>query len=381
MPGSLIKPILALALLRAPSQYRPGDEQLRDWLRRSDSVAFLDALFCKSQDFRDCGHTARALVAARDLGWNSDCARTASTCARFGLFAKPPSASGAQIHAARIFYQPAKNAWQPVSSSYPAALARECAARAWHRCDGAQYASLSAEAWGQGNALASPAGIAAMFSTLAAAARNEGVRALPHVAVAGHGPGARDEGEPVYPSHAINQKHAQIILDGLARTHRADGTAHSACVQVFGSAHACNSIDWLHGKTGTPVFAQERFTAAARVAHCQQLAGKIAAHQGSTESRRKLIALHSHCAMAPYKWYAALVTHGRKAKVVVALVERNYNARTGMVDALHDHGTNLAAVAAIAWARQWREQQNRAAYITTATITKEHHHAATNTRY
>jgi hypothetical protein len=68
MPGSLIKPILALALLRAPASRRPGDEQLRDWLRRSDSVAFLDALFCKNQGFSDCGNTARAIAAARDPG-------------------------------------------------------------------------------------------------------------------------------------------------------------------------------------------------------------------------------------------------------------------------------------------------------------------------
>jgi hypothetical protein len=241
---------------------------------------------------------------------------------------------------------------QPVTSGYAATLARECAERAWHRCDGAQFASLSAEAWGQGNALASPAGIAAMFSKLAVAARGDGNgAALPHVALVAHNAAAGSD----TPAPAIDPKHARVILEGLARTHRTDGTAHSACIAVFGSAQACNTIDWLQGKTGTPVFAQERFTAQARVAHCRQLAGQLAAHQGSGEARRKLVALHSHCAMAPYKWYAALVTHGAQTKVVVALIERNYNTRTGMMDSLQDRSANLAAVAALAWAKQWRE--------------------------
>ena len=359
MPASLVKPVLALALLRAPLPQRPSDTQLRDMLRRSDSEAFLDALFCKSHGYADCGHIARAVSAARDLAWNQGChvvGEKKSTCARLHLYNTAHIKSSSVIQGGRIFYQPVTTfngaQWQTVSATYPAALARECAERQWHRCDGAQFASLSAEAWGQGNALATPTGVAAMFSRLAVAANSSDTKAapaLPHLI-----DGAPDTDTGVTPS--IHPQHAQVILDGLAQTHRAGGTAHSACIPVFGHASHCNQIDWIHGKTGTPVFAHERYTAQTRVTYCHTLAAQLAAHQGS-EAKRRLAALHSHCAMSPYKWYAALVKHGNQAKVVVVLVERNYNARTGMVDALNDRGANLAAVAALAWAKQWQEHQ------------------------
>ncbi len=377
MPASMDKPILTLALLRAPPAYRPSDEQLRDMLRRSDSEAFLDALFCKSHGFSDCGNAARAVQAARDLSWNIGCARpavpsTSIDCAKLQPFLMTNARATTQIHGARIFHQLANvrnqgpeqhaiNIWQAVATGYPATLARECASRKWHRCDGADFASLSAEAWGQGNALASPAGIAAMFSRLAVSARHPGTQEpppLPHLVVGAPDASKRSRNAPAADFRPIDPQHATLILDGLARTHRAGGTANGACIHVFGSVSACEKIDWLHGKTGTPVFVHERLSAAARVAHCQQLAGQIGAHQGNTEAKRKLVALHSHCAMAPYKWYAALVKYGSDSKVVVALVERNYTARTGLVDSVRDRGANLAAVAALTWTKQWREQQS-----------------------
>ena len=356
MPASLNKPVLALALLRAPRAHRPEDQELRDMLRRSESTAFLDALFCKNHDYEDCGNTARAATAARDLGWNQGC-QLGTACARLFPFNGSTVTSPVSIQGSRILLQPATSnnhagTWQPIPTRYPATLARECAARQWHRCDGAHFAGLSAEAWGQGNASATPAGIAGMFSRLATAAyaANGKSPPLPHL-IEGADSGAGG-GQP------IDRRHARIILDGLALTHRNGGTAHNACIHVFGQAAPCNQIDWLHGKTGTPVFAHERYTAQMRVAQCRGLAAKIAAHQSSAEGKRRLTALHSHCAMAPYKWYAALVRHGDEAKVVVALVERNYNARTGMVDALNDRGANLAAVAALAWAKQWQQTNN-----------------------
>ncbi|MEO5670771.1 MAG: hypothetical protein ABIR26_08790, partial [Ramlibacter sp.] len=121
------------------------------------------------------------------------------------------------------------------------------------------------------------------------------------------------------------------------------GTSASACVAAA-SSKECNAIDWLAGKTGTPVFNHDRITLAERLRLC----GNVLQRRPERRAERELA---FHCGASPVKWYAALVKSSRKPgapwdKVIVVTVERNWDRVTGLVDSPADTGVNIAARAA-----------------------------------
>ena len=181
------------------------------------------------------------------------------------------------------------------------ALRAACSARAWSQCDGEALANQTAELWGAGNTLGSPLGVAAAYARLGAAANGARLAPPPHLAArieAGDGDLLPAAGQPL----AIAQSHAQAILAGMSLTHTFDGSAHSACLAVLGTAAACNTWAGLAGKTGTPGFRHDRLTWVERNALCtrQQTAAQAARAAGQ-QAPPSVRADLARCAIAPVK--------------------------------------------------------------------------------
>ncbi|WP_146204357.1 hypothetical protein [Massilia glaciei] len=359
MPGSMVKPVLALALLRALRA--EGRELDRNWLNQvlmeSDTPKLIDLLLCKDRQFAgDCGRVAYLEAAARDLGYSSG---------RFGLLlglgtdvmtANSPRLFRTLEAVAGVTGGKPTLRWTPMSLRQPvnAHLLRLCSDDGWSTCNGERIADLVKEFWGQGDSIATSVGIGNMMLKLGAAANGDTAAHAPHLLRAVRsGAGKLDPAPPK--TLAVSQTDAVAILVGLQLTHsprragqQKDGTAFSACLAVFNRA-TCSRIDWLAGKTGTPVFKHDKFTHQERVSHCADVVRAMRALPARVATRQlaSLRSENAHCSMSPYKWYAALVksgraTDGRWDKVVVALVERNYRGDT--IDSQYDKGSpNIAA--------------------------------------
>ena len=357
--GSLVKPLLALALLRSdigPWLQGAGHARMMQAFKTSDTPAFLDWLYCRDSQFAAaCARPAQLMQAAADLG----------------LAGQPlPALLGQGQHlvlpGARALRQPAtadsgrepaspgsgRQVWQPMTLAPTSpALRAACSARDWSQCDGEALANQTAELWGAGNTQGTPLGVAAVFSRLGAAANGSALAQPPHLAVriqTGDGDLLPAPGQPL----PVAAAHAQAILAGMSLTHTSGGTAHSACLAVLGTAAACNAWAGLAGKTGTPGFRHDRLAWGERNALCaSQRAVAQAARAAGQPPPASVRADLARCAIAPVKWYAALVKDragGPWSKVVVVLTERNWVRATGKVDSALDRGTpNVAAEAAM----------------------------------
>jgi hypothetical protein len=348
MIASTDKMALALALLRdpqlAPQLQGPLRERFKQALKTSDSAWFFDQLFCKDAGFAaPCQRPMQALQAGQDLGLNTHCQTPSARCGVRNLLggdAKTAAPGQYPVMAGRLFVQPETrgsrqfvNMPPQVLRDYPHAAIARCSAQKWEKCtQGASFIDVLSEAYGQGNALASPLGVATMLGQLARAANTtpgQAVTAMqPHLAMA-----ESDGTSP--PVVHIHPAHARLILQGMALTHHTGGSAYLACLR----AQDMRTQDCQHqrvaGKTGTPQYRQHALTLAQRKALCGQV------QAGSPEA--------AQCLMRPYKWYAAAVKSSAAPdapwdKVVVVLSERNYNQRTGFVDSPQDKVTpNVSA--------------------------------------
>lgn len=356
MPGSLIKPILLLALLRSdlgPTLLRPGpaQEKLLEAIQKSETPDFLDHLFCRDLDYQGCSRLPGLLPAARDLGWNQ---------APANLLTLDILPTALHTPSGRILQTRAdpQAPWREMALNYDPEGARRCAEQTedkrWSKCRGEALANLTAELWGQGNARVSPVVVASMLARLGAAANGQAQIGAPHLiaSVEGRidGKETRSQLSAKYDTPAIAPAHAQFILTGMGRTHQPGGSAHSACLHAQDgkpdAAERCAGYLGIAGKTGTPVFNHDRLTHPERAQTCHTLRAQVAALPADRYSplRAKL----AQCDLAPLKWYAALVrddptqTEGPWSKVVVALAERNWR-RDGHIDAAFDRGSNIAA--------------------------------------
>lgn len=358
MPGSLVKPLHLLALLRSdlgPSLLRPGPAQdkLLENIRKSETPDFLDRLFCKDQGYHECGRQRGLLSAARDLGWNQplpDLLELAGAPGGLALQAAP-----GRLLQTRSAARPQ---WHTMPLDYAPEAARRCAEQPadlrWSKCRTEALANLAAELWGQGNARVSPVAVAAMLARLGAAANGQASIGAPHLLAGVEGSVAGQETHyrpgATLSTTAIAPEHARLILTGMGLTHQPGGTAHSACLhaqdQRPDAARRCADYLGLAGKTGTPVFNHDRLTDRERARTCQELRARAAVLP--PDRRRALRAPLAQCDLAPLKWYAALVrddptrSDGPWSKIVVALTERNWRT-DGRIDAAYDRGGNIAA--------------------------------------
>jgi hypothetical protein len=389
MPASTVKPVMALGFLMDTPAYRakPALDELWHDLKTSDSAAFLDRLFCGREidparrwNWRECRRPERVQEAARLLGWNLECTRESDSpdCAKLDvLFGRPAGKRlvaearkqplGLPLLYGRLYTEPSGGPaaerdapgddWIALSPAagwggyrlmsefrFELSFARECSAgafcpgcdhKAWRRCRGVG-GKIANEGWGQGEARATPLGVAGMLARLAAAAAGTGAQAFPHlIDHVGDAKGERfelaverlAEPEPL----TIEKELAALVLAGMT-SHKNGGTAHDVCRTVFGSQAACDGIGWIAGKTGTPPFRFDESTLPAIRKHC------------APDRERPA----EDCTVIPYKWYvAAFKTQGDAGapfdKAIAVLSERNWHKKNGKVQAPGDHGANLSA--------------------------------------
>lgn len=355
MWASLVKPALALALLRGGAIKTKADTAwLTQALKTSDTPAFLDRLFCKNQAFDPhCQPLTKLSASGFDLGYTDD---------HFGGGASPPvdllqgSASQLMTPAPRWLEHATQNAkapWQPIDTTMPQpALLQDCAKRQWSECRGEHLAALASHGWGQGDGKATPLAAAAAFARLGAAANHStagyGVAYSPTLLL------------PQAKMLPVEPDFARAIVQGMAQTHTQGGTAHSACLAVWGSAKACNQISTLAGKTGTPTMPHDALTLVQRKDHCDGVAARLlSARQNQTLAPAKDKVENARCTYAPYKWYVAVAKDSDApgapwARVIAVQIERNWST-AGRVDAAYDKGINMAAFTAMHYLRLRRE--------------------------
>ncbi|MDB5874644.1 MAG: hypothetical protein JWQ07_4086 [Ramlibacter sp.] len=352
MPGSLVKPITAIALL-ADTAYAsyllgPGAQQLRKDIAESNSKAFHDRLFCSDTKFIHCTRPQRLSDAAAVLGWNEGCdSGGPQRCAVTNLVDGSAAPGGLPAFTARVGIREqgrADGAWEAIPAAFSPAWATACQREGWSKCKGGTGSAvdLLADVWGQGNARATPPGIARMLASLGTAANGDawvGSPHLLHATLPALAAASDSNRRPV----RIDRRHAQLVVSGMSLGHHKGGTSASACTTVA-SAHECNAIDWVAGKTATPVFNHDRLTLDQRRRVCGDVLQRRAQRAGDRE-------LAFQCGAGPVKWYAALIKSTRAPgdrwdKSIVVITERNWDRATGLVDSPGDTGVNIAARAA-----------------------------------
>jgi len=334
---------------------------------RSNSARFLDRMFCADRGFAPCDRPWRIQATAADFGWNDGCATPRDDCGKrdllFGRDVDAGADSGGVAPLAtlvpygRLLDEPLGGKLDSPFRLRPvtpldSAKVRICAAGPdgqrptsddWEKCGGGVVVDIVAEGWGQGHARASALGVAGMMASLAAAANGQLEVRKPHLVSALRGVGAAGsnplqsavsrfglaEAEP----NRLSRDAAEVILSGLSYGHRA-GTSRLACEQVF-DPKACNGIDWIAGKTGTPTFPNDDRS----LDELWRLCGK-----GAARTRAELAACGP---LRPYKWYVAAYrtdpNDPRWTKVIGVLTERNWLRDTGRIHGAGDHGPNPAA--------------------------------------
>nr|MDP2191337.1 hypothetical protein [Rhodoferax sp.] len=353
MWASLVKPALALALLRGGAVQTTADfSWLRNALKTSDTPAFLDRIFCKSKAFaKECLPLAKLGRAGLDLGYTGGYLTNDRLQSPDLLQGSASQLITPAPHWLERATTKSESPWQQVDTDMPQhALLQDCGKRKWSQCRGEHLAELASHAWGQSDGKATPVAAAAVFARLGAAANHTGAGfglaykptlQLPHAQIL-----------------PVESRFAAVILQGMAQTHTQGGTAHSACVAVWGSAAACNQITTLAGKTGTPTMPHDALTLAQRSSHCDSVAARLlTARDNQTRPAAQDSVENARCAYAPYKWYVALAKDSAApgapwTRVVAVQIERNWSTGVnGHVDAAFDKGINLAAFAAMHYLR------------------------------
>lgn len=390
-PGSLVKPVLMAGILQSP-QPAGSLAGLDKAMQRSDSQQFLDAMLCRKQlgagPFAPaCERPQRIIDSAHRLGWNAGCdGKQAWQHARCGMIdllrgtalADAPAAIDARLLEANL-YRPLhlpvlagrlmvevspENATgsrdMPAAERLPTPEQRLACAQSgkkgYVRCKGPRM-ELVSEGYGQGNAQATPVGVAGMMGALASSALGRPAH-NPHVLVDfWTAQGQHDEvtrqltarqGLPRGPS-GLDAAVSRRVLEALETTHLPGGTAHAACRRVMGE-QACLRPLGVAGKTGTPGDADER--------SLKQLMQDQALHAAcAAQGRPRCHELHP-LPRPRYRWYAALFKSpgsDQYDKAIAVLVHSNWRRSDGR----YAEDDNAAAEIAFHAIRQVREMGAR----------------------
>lgn len=390
LPGSIIKPIMATGFLRDP-KYRarvasekiaPGYVRLQDELKSSDSIAFLNRMFCADKGWVNCERPAEIQKAAMQFGWDQGCDEASFRCGRINvLFGHADNGRvrkdsmrrplGASVLYGRLLVEPAseKNyADMKVMSDFrfDPGVAAACARgdfyhgnaekKGWRKCHNRRIVYLESEGWGQGNARTTAVGAAGMIARLGAAANGMASARLPYLVDRISDAQARPFELAAHQFHLadpvkieIPQEDASLIVQGMI-SHKGygmpagsrGGTSHSACLRVFDAA-TCNRIDWIAGKTGTPPYGNDDLT-------LKEIREKCSAMQkGATRSERS-DTIASCNFEQPYKWYVAMFRTDDSQpgfnKAIAVLTERNWYRSGPKAGKVHSPGDKEANVSA-----------------------------------
>jgi cell division protein FtsI/penicillin-binding protein 2 len=361
-PGSLVKPLLMAGIV----QYNPADAGivgLEQALQRSDSQQFLDAFLCRqklgSGTFAiRCDRPELTQRSAHLLGWNSGCERSNKAsfvhCGFIDLMLGVPESVRAQpksgiasrqepglsVLMGQTLVSPNRSArgmfgysdmqWP---DSLPSPEQRQACAksgpRGYVRCSGNNMGAIS-EAYGQGNTIATPVGVAGMLAALANSAQQQGQR-YPHLLVDLFNVDGKSDAS-ILNSDAnvtslgplgIDANVARRIVSAMEKTHLLGGTAHAACVHVYGKS-GCNIERGIAGKTGTPGDADER--------SLSQLARDMQLRADCIKGNYKNCAALLPLPRPRYRWYAALFKSSGSVnydKAIAILVHSNWRRSDG----------------------------------------------------
>jgi len=370
MPGSAVKPVIALALTRSGLSANEL-AAVPSILTRSATEEMIDLVLCKERGFLpSCAQRRLAEIAtlSQSLGWQgSSEALALDQVPEF----KKKYFTGRLLQLAAPGDQK-----RPIPMLDHDAL-RECGNRPvrlrWRNCRTADLVDVVAELFGQGNALLSPLGAASSMLALAAAGNSHPLAAQAHLVSRVQEADGSFRMIDSRQASTVTFEGALPVLRGLARTHLA-GTAQSACwaaqAAVLKPAWgiACSEQEAvtaagrgqpplpIASKTGTPVFSGDRRTLEDWRASCEQVERELLTTQAGSRSWYQLRNDRAKCGRPPLKWYAALVgsaTDSSWNKVIVVLAERNWNLTSQMIDSVDDRGPNVAAEAALALANAW----------------------------
>ncbi len=386
-PGSLVKPVLMAGILQSP-QPAGSLAGLEKAMQSSNSQRFLDAMLCRKQlgagPFAPaCERPQRILDSVHRLGWNAGCEGKQvwqnTRCGMIDLLrgtslADTPAAIDARLLEANL-YRPvqlpvlagqlmtelvdnrgAGSRDMPVADRLPSPEQRLACAQSgkdgYVRCKGPRM-ELVSEGYGQGNAQATPVGVAGMLGSLASSAQGRPAR-HPNVLVEfWTAQGRQDDvtgqllarqGLARGPS-GLDTAISQQVVAALETTHQPGGTAHAACRKVMG-AQACVKALGVAGKTGTPGDADNR--------PLKQLMRDQALHTACVaQGKPRCHELHP-LPRPRYRWYAALFKSAgsdRYDKAIAVLVHSNWRRADGR----YADDDNAAAEIAFQAIRQVRE--------------------------
>jgi cell division protein FtsI/penicillin-binding protein 2 len=358
-PGSLVKPLLMAGIvLHTPAE--AGLNGLEQALQRSDSQQFLDAFLCRQKLGQGgfsprCDRPALTQQTAHRLGWNSGCDALSETalsrCGMVDLMHGMPLTFSPQ-HPQTAVWRPSvlpvlmgQTLVRPERSasgvsgyrdmSWPDSLPsvdqrKACASsggKGYVRCGGPQMGLVS-EAYGQGNTLTTPTGVAGLLATLANSAQGQAAH-YPHVLVDMiRADGHSDPDLETLQRMASSQKPegidpvvARRVLAAMEKTLMPAGTAHAACARAFGT-QACLAVRGVAGKTGTPGDADER--------SLSQLAQDMRA-RAQCQASTTCVARYP-LPRPRYRWYAAVFKSqgsDQYDKAIAVLVHSNWRRSDG----------------------------------------------------
>lgn len=389
-PGSLVKPLLMAGIVMyAPPE--AGLTGLEQAMQRSDSQQFLDAFLCR-QKLGQGGFAARCdrpeltQKSAHRLGWNKGCDgmtdMARSQCGMVDLIHGLPLARSRVLSqttdAVASRYNPLPVLMgqtlvvpykstsgvsgyrdMPWPESMPSIEQRKtCAlsgAKGYVRCSGPDMGLVS-EAYGQGNTVATPTGVASLLATLANSAQEQKPH-FPYVLVDRVRADGQSDPDMVGIQRAaslqgpegIDPTVAKRVLAAMEKTLMPGGTAHAACVRSFG-VEGCVAPRGVAGKTGTPGDADERSLSRLSQdmrsrAQCQETGSTACASQYPLPRPR-------------YRWYAAVFKSqgsDRYDKAIAVLVHSNWRRSDGR----YADDQNAAAEMAMLAIREFQRTQSK----------------------
>jgi cell division protein FtsI/penicillin-binding protein 2 len=364
---------------------------LEQAVQRSDSQQFLDAFLCR-QKLGQGGFAARCdrpeltQKSAHRLGWNNGCDgltdMAMSQCGMVDLIhglplarsrlvsqtteALPLRSNPLPVLMGQTLVVPYKSTSgvsgyrdMPWPESMPSIEQRKtCAlsgAKGYVRCSGPDMGLIS-EAYGQGNTVATPTGVASLLATLANSAQEQKPH-FPHVLVDRVRADGQSDPDMVGIQRAaslqgpegIDPSVARRVLAAMEKTLMPGGTAHAACVRSFG-IEGCLAPRGVAGKTGTPGDADERSLSRLSQdmrsrAQCQETGSTSCASQHPLPRPR-------------YRWYAAVFKSqgsDRYDKAIAVLVHSNWRRSDGR----YADDQNAAAEMAMLAIREFQRTQTK----------------------
>lgn len=413
-PGSTVKTVQALGLVRANSRYKNLENAETQYLKQafasSSTEKVANYLFCQktTSQFvlnRDAQGVCRGIAefkkASNDMGWSVNCdandGKGSVNCGFKDLLFGRPYNSDPMIQSryfSGVLLTNGKQDFINKQLNFTPSQVSSCVQGNGGRMNGAcrrggdDLNAVMNQVFGAGSAKTTVLGNASAFASLLIADNGDKQRRGAHLiqdlwgvnqiplrpkAWRGDAPANQYDGLAKMPLN-ISQSDARATLNLLSGTLLAgtglgggNGTGYSACNQAIGDCGWTKGV--VVGKTGTPGFNYPT-RSGGRVVYTPNVTASMVANQCNNADIKAGKAKPSvTCYTRPYKWfvYGIKDKNGNWDKAVAVLVERNWN-KTGLVDDPRD-GINRAVQAGMILAKELylgQSQEQKGSANTTA---------------